>query len=176
MGQINPTALGSLVVALAGNPRYELHQVRFYRGLPDPRKDPRGNRAANRQVAAWRRDPLVTANTRTFRYPQNYPASPPQEKGIDVQLALDFAMMVVRGEYDVGVLMSNDTDLCPALEAVINLGFQTVEVASWEPLPGRQRYRLRLTGLAPQRQPQCHWIGYSDYQSIQDVTDYARSR
>lgn len=85
-------------------------------------------------------------------------------------------MMAVRDEYDVGILMSNDTDLRPALEEVMALGSQTVEVAAWEPLPGRQRYRLRLIGLAPQRQPRCHWIDYSDYQSIQDTTDYARSR
>jgi hypothetical protein len=176
MGQVNPTALGALVVELAGDPQYELHQVRIYRGLPDPRRDPHGNRAAHRQIAAWRRDPAVTVNTRTFQYPRNYPASPPQEKGIDVQLALDFAMMAVRDEYDVGILMSNDTDLRPALEEVMNLGSQTVEVAAWEPLPGRQRYRLRLTGSAPQRQPHCHWIDYSDYQSIQDTTDYTRSR
>ena len=135
MGQVNPTALGALVVELAGDPQYELHQVRIYRGLPDPRRDPHGNRAAHRQIAAWRRDPAVTVNTRTFQYPRNYPASPPQEKGIDVQLALDFAMMAVRDEYDVGILMSNDTDLRPALEEVMNLGSQTVEVAAWEPLP-----------------------------------------
>ena len=53
-----------------------------------------------------------------------------------MQLALDFAMMAVRGEYDVGVLMSNDTDLRPALEEVMNLGAQTVEVAAWDPPAG----------------------------------------
>ena len=85
-------------------------------------------------------------------------------------------MMAVRDEYDVGVLMSNDTDLRPALEEVMNLGVQTVEVAAWEPLPGRQRYRLRLPGIAADQQPNCHWIGHGIYQSIQDNTDYARSR
>ena len=84
-------------------------------------------------------------------------------------------MMAVGGEYDVGILMSNDTDLRPALEEVMSLGSQTVEVVAWEPLPGRQRYRLRLTGIAPQEQPHCHWIDYSGYQSIQDATDYTRS-
>ena len=115
MGQVDPVALGSLIVNSGGNPESQLSQVRIYRGLPDARKDRNGNRAANRQIVAWRRDPLITVNARPFRYPRDYPASPPQEKGIDVQLALDFAMMAVRGEYDVGVLMSNDTDLRPAL-------------------------------------------------------------
>lgn len=85
-------------------------------------------------------------------------------------------MMAVRGEYDVGVLMSNDTDLRPALEEVMNLGVQTVEVAAWEPLSGRQRYRLRLSGMDHARQPHCHWINHTNYRSIQDNTDYTRSR
>ena len=84
-------------------------------------------------------------------------------------------MMAVRDEYDVGVLMSNDTDLRPALEEVINLGIHTVEVAAWEPLTGRPRHRLRLSGLAPERQPYCHWINHTNYRSILDNTDYARS-
>lgn len=176
MGQIDPNSLGSLIVELADDPQYELHQVRMYRGLPDSRKDRHGNRAANRQITEWRRDPLVTVTTRPLRYPRDYPTSPPQEKGIDVQLALDFAMMAVRGEYDVGVLMSNDTDLRPALEEVMNLGAQTVEVAAWDPLPGRQRYRLHLPGIAADQQLHCHWIDHMNYRSIQDNTDYTRSR
>jgi hypothetical protein len=44
-----------------------------------------------------------------------------EEKGIDVALAIDFVTMAVRGEYDVGVIMSTDTDLKPALEAVAQM-------------------------------------------------------
>jgi len=70
----------------------------------------------------------VTA--RPLRYPWDDLASKPEEKGIDVQIALDFVMMAVRGEYGVGVLMSGDTDLLPALEEVIRLGQPTAEVAA----------------------------------------------
>lgn len=176
MGQVSPAALGAHIAARTNDPERVLHQVRVYRGMPSGASDPRGYGAGRRQVAVWNRNPLVTVTTRPLRYPRDYPASPPQEKGIDVQLALDFAMMAVRDEYDVGVLMSNDTHLRPALEEVMNLGVQTVEVAAWEPLPGRQRYRLRLPGIAADQQPNCHWIGHGIYQSIQDNTDYARSR
>jgi uncharacterized LabA/DUF88 family protein len=94
----------------------QLEQVRIYRGQPDPSKDPKGYAACSRQVGIWRQSPLVTVTTRTLRYPQGWPnpyqaGERPQEKGIDVALAIDFVVMAVRDEYDVGILMSTDTDL-----------------------------------------------------------------
>jgi hypothetical protein len=47
---------------------------------------------------------------RPLRYPAAYPREKPEEKGIDVALAVDFVMMAARDEYDVGILMSTDTD------------------------------------------------------------------
>ena len=174
MGQINPTALGRYLVSRAGGSEGErdLHGVRIYRGMPSNGRDPKGYRAARRQIAEWERQPLVTVTTRPFRYPRNYPDARPVEKGIDVQIALDFVMMAVRGEYDVGVLMSNDTDLRPAIEEVIKLGSGSVEVAAWQPRAGRPRQHLRLSGS--HRQPYCHWIDLNGYSSVADTTDYAR--
>lgn len=170
-GQVYPDALGRLIVRMGHDSDRVLHQVRVYRGLPDSTRDPKGYGAASRQIAAWRKQPRVEVATRPFRYPPDYPASRAQEKGIDVQMALDFAMMAVRGEYDVGVLMSNDTDLRPALEQVIRLGGVTVEVAAWRPATGRP-YRLRLPNVAIW----CHLIGRDDYATIRDDTDYTQAR
>ena len=173
MGQIDPVALGDYIIQSKGDSDRALSQVRMYRGMPNPERDVRGYRAARRQVAAWERNSLVVVKTRPFRYPRNYPASRPQEKGIDVQIALDFVMMAVRGEYDVGVLMSNDTDLRPALEEVIELDTAVVEVATWQPREGRPRQHLRLSPNRVASQPYCHWIGLDAYSSISDNTDYA---
>lgn len=104
---------------------------------------------------------------RPLRYPRDYPASKPKEKGIDVQIALDFVMMAVRGEYDVGVLMSGDTDLLSALEEVTRLNDPVAEVAAWKPPTGHGR-RLRLSN-SPLR---CHWINHDAYTTIQDNTDH----
>jgi hypothetical protein len=166
-GQIHPTALGALIIRLSGEPDRVLHQVRMYRGLPSSAKDPKGYGAARRQIAAWNKLPHVAVTARPLRYPRDYPASKPEEKGIDVQIALDFAMMAVRGEYDVGVLMSGDTDLLPALEEVIRLNQPTAEVAAWRPPTGQGR-RLRLKNS----RLYCHWIDHHAYTSIQDNTDY----
>jgi hypothetical protein len=38
----------------------------------------------------------VTVTTRTLRYPSNWPAEKPQEKDIDVSLAIDFVVMAAR--------------------------------------------------------------------------------
>ena len=237
MGQFHPASLGALLAGRRNDRDRQLHQVRMYRGMPEAAMEKKAHSAARRQVSSWIRDPLVSATTRPLRYPRNYPTVRAQEKGIDVQLALDFAMMAVRGEYDIGILMSGDTDLHPALEEVMRLGGlyakskksngcphsgsaprlagaggfftvrcyprhlrtpgcpycpfsmviaygtqkcvksrlggKTVEVATWEPLPGRRRFRVRLAGLSANLQPYCHWIGHSDYQTIQDSTNYA---
>ena len=173
MGQFHPASLGALLAGRRNDRDRQLHQVRMYRGMPEAAMEKKAHSAARRQVSSWIRDPLVSATTRPLRYPRNYPTVRAQEKGIDVQLALDFAMMAVRGEYDIGILMSGDTDLHPALEEVMPLGGKTVEVATWEPLPGRRRFRVRLAGLSANLQPYCHWIGHSDYQTIQDSTNYA---
>jgi hypothetical protein len=126
-----------------------------------------------RQAAAWvkRGSGLVEIVTRTLRYPPGWPAQPAEEKGIDVTLAVDFVMMASRGEYDVGVLMSTDTDLKPALEAVCGLtrggGAPRCEVAAWQSEGTRSR-RLSVPG----GRVWCHWLHEEDYLAVADPTDY----
>ena len=107
MGQVIPSALGNHITAGVADPERALRQVRMYRGMPNPDLDPRGYSAARRQVSSSTREQSVRVITRPFRYPRVYPVSRPQEKGIDVQIALDFVMMAVRGDYDIGVLIPN---------------------------------------------------------------------
>ena len=62
-------------------------------------------------------------------------------------LAVDFVMLAVTGAYDVGILVSTDTDLRPALEAVVALrgrGGPHCEVAAWT--SSRSAPRLRIAG------------------------------
>jgi uncharacterized LabA/DUF88 family protein len=145
-GQVHPLALGQLVAADSSFDR-RLHQVRVYRGQPDATRDPKGHAANAGQVATWRQSPLVHVTTHPIRYPRDWPDShqageKPQEKGIDVALGIDFVTMAVTGQFEVGVLMSTDTDLKPALEAVAQLtdtrGVRA-EVASWSSPVGHSR-------------------------------------
>lgn len=169
-GQFQPKRLGELIIRKGKSQDRELKEVRIYRGRPDSSKDPKGYGANRRQCAAWARDPLVTVITRTLRYPQSWPSEREEEKGIDVALAVDFAMMAVKGGFDVGVVMSTDTDLKPAIEAVRNLRgnpFPVAEVAAW-------KSSIKSSGRlsVPGRQIWCHWLDENDYLSVFDATDY----
>ena len=56
--------------------------------------------------------------TRSLRYPRGWPTVPTQEKGTDFALAVDFVKLAIEGNYDIGVMLSTDNDLLPALEVV----------------------------------------------------------
>ncbi|MGF1667411.1 MAG: hypothetical protein ACFCVC_14205 [Acidimicrobiia bacterium] len=90
-GQFNPQLLGEHIVRASPFDR-TLVGVRVYRGLPSPKHDAKGYGAARAQGDAWSGQPDVTSLLRPLRYPPDYPASPPEEKGIDVALAVDFVM------------------------------------------------------------------------------------
>lgn len=167
-GQFHPLLLGRRLCHHATEDR-ELCQARIYCGMPSNEKDRKGYGARRRQIARWNVDaPTVHVVARPLRYPRNYPAEPAQEKGVDVELAVDFVTMAIRGEYDVGILMSEDTDLRPALEAVLRLdGGPRVEVASWRP-----RWTSPRNLTLPARTIFTHFLSRDDYESVRDAKDY----
>lgn len=110
---------------------------------------------------------------RDLRYPLDWPRRAAQEKGIDVALAVDFVVMAVRREYDVGILFSSDTDLVPALEAVLALRPgepAACEVAAWA-VPGVRPQSLSVRDASIRR----HLLPEADFRSVADLTDYAHS-
>ncbi|MEU9685690.1 NYN domain-containing protein [Amycolatopsis japonica] len=178
-GQINPVELAEHLAQDSPFDR-ELAQVRVYRGQPVNDRDAKGYAASRRQHSKWENDPRLLLITRPLRYPVGWPDSSkpgekPGEKGIDVALTMDFAVMAVREEYDVGIMFSTDTDLKPALEFVASLsrpsnaGRPRPEVAAWS-ADGQHNRRLSIT----QRSLYCHWVGKDIYQRIQDTTNYTQ--
>jgi uncharacterized LabA/DUF88 family protein len=175
-GQFDPVRLGEFLVASSPFDRH-LHEVRVYRGRPDATLDQRGHAACTRQSDIWSQDPRVKAVHRTLRYPYGWPersalGEKPQEKGIDVALAIDFAMMGHRNEYDVGILFSTDTDLKPALEAVAGAraaqqSGPRAEVAAWS-MAGRHSSRLSI----PEAPLWCHWLDEDVYNKVADLRRY----
>ena len=173
-GQIDPLALGRL---LAGRvPGGRLAGVRLYRGRPSQRRDARSYAAYVRQTdrQVWRGKGLLALVARDLRYPLEWPQRPAQEKGVDVALAVDLVMMVARHECDVAIVFSSDTDLLPALEAVLALrpGEPPVcQVAAWV-APGARPRALRPRGVRLRQ----HLLGPDDFRAVADGTDYARAR
>ena len=83
---------------------------------------------------------------------------PPQEKGIDVQLAVDLIHTAMTGQHDALVLFSSDTDLLPALETVVRHKMGHVEVACWS---GFKPLRFPGGNL-----PWCHFLNQADWTAV----------
>jgi len=167
-GQFDPIKLGELVCKKkppsCGHEARRLHQVRIYTGRPESSKDPKTYGAHMRQSAAWEKKGVIV-KARTLRYPFDWPTRSAEEKGIDVALAVDFVTLAVDQEYDIGVIVSTDTDLRPALEYVTDKNLASVEVAAW--------YTTFARGLSlPDRLMWCHRLVRSDYDAIADYVDY----
>lgn len=169
LGQYKPLLLGKALCP-DSDPDRVLTHVRVYCGMPSNEKDRKGYSARRRQITMWSGDaPTVQTFARPLRYPPNYPSESAQEKGVDVALAVDCVRMAVKGEYDVGILVSEDTDLRPVLEAILDLDRgPTIEVASWQPLYERPRF---LT--IPDRYVKVHLLDRRTYDAVADQKDYA---
>ena len=167
-GQFNPVRLGELIAARGGpgGAACVLSDARVYTGRPDPRLEPRTYAAHLNQCTRWEADGASVV-WRPLRYPPRRTGLPAQEKGIDVALCIDFVAMAIDGHYDVGVIVSTDTDLLPALEFTRNryVGVRHIAVAAWD---GRRRMSL------PGANIWCHWLSRADYDAVADATDYNR--
>lgn len=93
------------------------------------------------------------------------------EKGIDVQLALAIAEVVLTETADVAILLTHDTDLQPLVEMVARLkGPRRIETAGWGSATFSQRLR-EVPGVYH------HRIRGRVFQLVEDTTNYAhRSR
>ena len=163
-GHSKPMDLGNLIANRGGlgGTAYNLSEVRVYSGRPNPKLDPRTWSAHRKQSQGWK-SAGATVIERELRYLQGQP----QEKGIDVALAVDFVRLALQGAYDLGVMMSTDNDLLPALETVRDYGPSgcRVEVAAWG-TQGQKHQGLYFPGLW------CHWLGQADYTTVEDRTRY----
>jgi uncharacterized LabA/DUF88 family protein len=131
LGNFKPLALARL---LTEDEDRELMQVRVYSGIPAQERQKKDYEIMQRRVQAWKNaDPeLVEVRTRAMRYPPREG----REKGVDVELAVDFVALAIDEEYELGIIASADTDLIPAIELVARR-FENVsiETVAWEPLP-----------------------------------------
>lgn len=174
-GQIYPMRVAKLITERRNEPS-ELVAVRIYRGLPQSNRDSKAYGAARAQISKWERsDARLQVITRSLRYPYGWPdgcgAEKPEEKGIDVSLAIDFAAMAVRGQYDVGVIFSGDSDLKPALEFVSSYDVNAkAEAAAWLPPKRMKLHPQRLT--LDRRSLWCHNLNEVDFEAVRDDQDF----
>lgn len=100
--------------------------VRFYSGIPSQKYSPMWAAYWSNRVIALKRTG-VHVTTRPIRYRQErilladgseQIVHTPQEKGIDVRLALDIVRLARQRNYDVAVIYSQDQDLAEVVDEV----------------------------------------------------------
>lgn len=108
----------ALAETLCGREGWDLKQVRFYSGLPDPILRPA-------QHAFWSNKLLQLSRQGvwTFTRPVKYSRSSQgemegREKGVDVRIAIDVIRLAFESRYDVALLFSQDQDFIEVAEAV----------------------------------------------------------
>jgi hypothetical protein len=166
LGNFWPWLLANQLASSSGKD-YTLAHVGVYVGIPARNKSATGYSARRRQIARWEQTGAKVF-ARPLRYPKAWPAEPPKEKGVDVKLAIDMVTMAVADQYDVAILASCDTDLAPAVEAVLAVckdrGRPTIELVAW-------KGRSNKIGIGGQ-QLTYRMIDQVLFDAIRDGTDY----
>lgn len=118
--------VSALVGTLCRVHSWNLLQVRFYTGIPDPTDDLFWHKFWSAKLAVMGRQgihvfsrPLRYRN-KTVRLPDGstHTFLTGEEKGIDVRIALDIIRMAHRQEYDVALVFSQDQDLSEVAEEI----------------------------------------------------------
>jgi uncharacterized LabA/DUF88 family protein len=117
------------------------HLVRiYYYNVPlDQTKEPERYKEQQKFFLGMRRLPYLEMRLGRLIY-RNWPNEPPYEKGIDVKLATDMLVHGFRGNYDVIILVSGDSDFADALQAIKDQA-RHVEVALFGPAWTSQHLR-----------------------------------
>lgn len=112
LGNVRPYALGRQMMRDGG----QLEQVRVYTGVHTPQRGAKLHAMMQRRISAW-----ITAmpdKVEVFPRPLSYSGGKPTEKGVDVEIAIDFVRLAMDDAYDTAYLLSADTDLVPAVKFV----------------------------------------------------------
>ena len=130
----DPLRLAQAVTATT--PDQKLVQVHFYTGVPPFNQSPRWSAFWSGKIRAMK-DAGVRVVTRTLRY---HPGPVlmrdgsigtvpiPREKGIDLRIALDLLRLARHGEFDIGLLFSQDGDLAEVVREIREL---RLEINRW---------------------------------------------
>lgn len=113
---------------------------------------------------------IVIPRLRPLKYPPSFPAERPEEKGVDVQLALAAVEHVTSNPplCDMAIIFSHDTDLIPVVQTICRLKSAShVETAAW--VSDSHSSRLRIPGVRIYQ----HQLFFDDFQEVQDLTNYA---
>jgi uncharacterized LabA/DUF88 family protein len=107
----DPLKLAKKICEMKG---WQLHQVRFYTGIPDKQDNAHWNHFWTAKLGHMGRQRIHTFS-RPIRHGK--------EKGIDIRIALDMVRLARHGNYDVGIVFSQDQDLTEAVQEIKEQAF-----------------------------------------------------
>ena len=138
-------------------------EIRFYTGVPNQSQDAFWHRFWNNKLRALQRQGVYVYRGRLNSSGQNV-----QEKGVDVSLAIDLVQATHQQSYDVAIIVSQDSDLAPAValaQQVAQAQNRTVEFESaFPPVPSRRLFGIKGTKSIS--------IDKTTYDNCLDLTDY----
>lgn len=154
---------------------WTLTGARFYSGIPDPVEDPNWHFFWAGKLRTMSRQGVFTY-TRQLRYRQKLvldqngqpcPARVPEEKGIDVRIAIDVIRMAHRKLYDVALVFSQDQDLSEVadeIKAISREQGRWIKIASAFPAGSRNPRGINGTDWIPfDRQAYDQCLDHNDY-------------
>jgi len=119
-----------------------LIRIYYYNAKVGLKEEPQRYRDQQRFFASVNAIPYSELRLGRLVY-NNWPNSPPYEKGVDIQLATDMITHSFKNNYDVAVLVAGDNDYVGALQSVKDNG-KHVEVA----LFGKEQTSRQLRSVA----------------------------
>ena len=144
-------------------PGRTLTEVRFYTGVPSHSQDAFWHKFWNNKLRALQRQEVYVYRGRLTSSGEKV-----QEKGVDVSLAIDLVQATHQQNYDVAIVVSQDSDLTPAVELAKKVAqdqTRTVDFESAIPrVPGRRLFGITGTTWIP--------IDKTTYDKCLDPTDY----
>jgi uncharacterized LabA/DUF88 family protein len=170
----DPIKLHAAVCAQHG---WTSNLVRFYTGVPNAIEDAMWTAYWSNRVLAMKRTGIVVT-TRPIRYHKETIVeadgaerviTTPQEKGIDVRLALDLVARARTREYQVAVIYSQDQDLCEVVQEVKQIAAEQgrqITLACAYPVGPKATYRRGIDKTV--------WFGMDEtfYNACLDPHDY----
>jgi uncharacterized LabA/DUF88 family protein len=118
---VHPIRLGKELVDADvqkyGQGSHCLTGVRYYTGIHDPNRHPEYHGKMHRRLQAY-----AAAGVQTYPIQVRYDGKGrAREKGVDVRIAIDLTRLGQKGLYDVAIVVSEDSDLNPAISDVYGL-------------------------------------------------------
>ncbi len=122
--------------------RRRLVRIYYYNAKVGQKEEPERYKNQKKFFAGVEAIPYTELRLGRLVY-NNWPGTPPYEKGVDIQLATDMITHSFKNNYDVAILVAGDNDFVGALQAVKDNG-KNVEVT----LFGRERTSMQLRNVA----------------------------